>query len=69
MSMSAMVANRLLKKWLQKATLEPGELRSALMMYEEDNEVRLVNVTLKINQEGKVEVARVLQNINVDDAI
>lgn len=64
-----MVANRLLKKWLQKTTLEPGELRSALMMYEEDNEVRLVNVTLKINQEGKVEVARVLQNINVDDAI
>ena len=68
MSMSAMVANRLLKNWLKKAKLEDGELRSALMLYEENEEVHLVSVTLKINAEGKIEVNRVLQNINVDEA-
>lgn len=67
--MSAMVANRLLKKWLKKADLLEGELRSALMLYEEDDEVHLVNVTLRLNEAGKIEVARVLQNINVEDAI
>jgi hypothetical protein len=68
MSMSAMVANRLLKNWLKKSKLEPGELRSALMLYEEKEEVHLVSVTLKLNAEGKIEVNRVLQNINVDEA-
>lgn len=67
--MSAMVANRLLKKWLKKADLLEGEMRSALMLYEEDDEVHLVNVTLRLNESGKIEVARVLQNINVEDAI
>jgi hypothetical protein len=64
-----MVANRLLKKWLKKADLLEGEMRSALMLYEEDDEVHLVNVTLRLNESGKIEVARVLQNINVEDAI
>jgi len=63
-----MVANRLLKNWLKKSKLEPGELRSALMLYEEKEEVHLVSVTLKLNAEGKIEVNRVLQNINVDEA-
>jgi len=67
--MSGMVANRLLKNWLSKTELEEGELRPALMLYEEDEEVHLVSVTLKINDNGLIEVARVLQNINVDDAL
>lgn len=66
--MSGMVANRLLKNWLSKTELQQGELRSALMLYEENEETHLVSVTLKINDEGKIEVARVLQNINIDDA-
>ena len=66
--MSGMVANRLLKNWLSKTKLQEGELRSALMLYEEEEETHLVSVTLKINDEGKIEVARVLQNINIDDA-
>ena len=63
-----MVANRLLKNWLSKTELQEGELRSALMLYEEKEEVHLVSVTLKLNAEGKIEVNRVLQNINVDEA-
>jgi len=63
-----MVANRLLKNWLKKEKLEEGELRSALMLYEEKEEVHLVSVTLVLNSDGKIEVNRVLQNINVDDA-
>jgi len=66
--MSAMVANRLLKNWLKKTGLEPGELRSALMLYEENDEVHLVSVTLKIDDDGKIKVNRVLQNINIDEA-
>ena len=64
-----MVANRLLKNWLKKSELQEGELRSALMLYEEKEEVHLVSVTLKINADGKIEVARVLQNINIDEAL
>jgi len=63
-----MVANRLLKNWLSKTELQEGELRSALMLYEEKEETHLVSVTLKLNAEGKIEVARVLQNINIDEA-
>ena len=63
-----MVANRLLKNWLSKTELQEGELRSALMLYEEKEETHLVSVTLKLNPEGKIEVARVLQNINIDEA-
>lgn len=63
-----MVANRLLKNWLSKTKLEEGELRSALMLYEENEETHLVSVTLKLNAEGKIEVGRVLQNINIDEA-
>jgi len=63
-----MVANRLLKNWLSKAKLEEGELRSALMLYEEKGETHLVSVTLKINDDGKIEVNRVLANINIDEA-
>jgi len=66
--MSGMVANRLLKNWLSKTELESGELRSALMLYEENEETHLVSVTLKLNPEGKIEVSRVLQNINIDEA-
>jgi len=64
-----MVANRLLKGWLKKIDLEEGELRSSLMMYEEDGNTHLVSVTLKINSTGKIEVARVIQNINIDDVL
>jgi hypothetical protein len=67
--MQTMIAKRLLKTWLKKADIQAGELRPALMMYEEDDEVFLVSLTLKVNAEGKLEVSRVLQNINVDDAI
>ena len=67
--MQKMVANRLLKGWLKKIDLEAGELRSSLMMYEEDGKTHLVSVTLKLNSEGKVEVARVIQNINIDDVL
>jgi len=66
--MQGMVANRLLKNWLSKTELQEGELRSALMLYEEKEETHLVSVTLKLNAEGKIEVARVLQNINIDEA-
>lgn len=69
MSMQTMVAKRLLKKWLQSTELQPGELRNALMMYEEDSDIYLVSMTLRVNDAGKLEVARVLQNINIDDAI
>ena len=55
MSMQKMVANRLLKGWLKKIDLEEGELRSSLMMYEEDGKTHLVSVTLKLNADGKVE--------------
>jgi len=67
--MQTMVAKRLLKKWLQSTELQPGELRNALMMYEEDSDIYLVSMTLRVNDAGKLEVARVLQNINIDDAI
>jgi len=63
-----MVANRLLKNWLSKTELQEGELRSALMLYEEKEETHLVSVTLKLNADGKIEVARVLENINIDEA-
>jgi hypothetical protein len=66
--MQGMVANRLLKNWLSKTELQEGELRSALMLYEEKEETHLVSVTLKLNADGKIEVARVLQNINIDEA-
>jgi len=69
MSMQKMVANRLLKGWLKKIDLEEGELRSSLMMYEEDGKTHLVSVTLRLNADGKVEVARVIQNINIDDVL
>ena len=64
-----MVANRLLKTWLKKVELEEGELRACLMMYEENGTSHLVSVTLKLNQDGKIEVARVLQNINIDEVL
>ena len=64
-----MLANRLLKGWLKKIDLEEGELRSSLMMYEEDEETHLVSVTLKLNDVGKIEVARVIQNINIDEVL
>jgi hypothetical protein len=67
--MQAMIAKRLLKTWLKNVEVLPGELRPALMMYEEDNEIFLVSMTLKVNEQGKLEVARVLQNINIDDAV
>jgi len=66
--MQGMVANRLLKNWLSKTELQEGELRSALMLYEEKEETHLVSVTLKLNADGKIEVARVLENINIDEA-
>lgn len=69
MSMQKMVANRLLKGWLKKIELEEGELRSALMMYEEDGKTHLVSVTLKITNKGGVEVARTIQNINIDEIL
>jgi hypothetical protein len=69
MGMQKMVANRLLKTWLKKVELEEGELRASLMMYEENGETHLVSVTLKVNAEGKIEVARVLQNINIDEVL
>jgi len=64
-----MIAKRLLKKWLQNTELQQGELRNALMMYEENDEIYLVSMTLRVNDTGKLEVARVLHNINIDDAI
>jgi hypothetical protein len=68
--MSGMVAKRLLKKWLQNTKVEPGELRTALMMYEENNEIHLINVGLGLNPKtNRIEVCRVIQRINVDDAI
>lgn len=69
MSMQTMIAKRLLKKWLQNTELQQGELRNALMMYEENDEIYLVSMTLRVNDTGKLEVARVLHNINIDDAI
>ncbi len=67
--MQSMIANRLLKKWLSKITLEKGELRPALMLYEEKGESYLVTVTLRINSDEKLEVARVVDNVNLDDAL
>jgi len=67
--MQTMVAKRLLKKWLQNTELQKGELRNSLMMYEEDGDIYLVSLTLRVNEAGKLEVARVLHNINIDDAI
>ncbi len=67
--MQSMIANRLLKKWLSKITLEKGELRPALMLYEEKGESYLVTVTLRINSDNKLEVARVVDNVNLDDAL
>lgn len=69
MSMQAMIAKKLLKTWLKKTELKEGEIRSALMLYEEDDNVHLVSVTLKLNDSNKLEVARVIDNINIDDAI
>lgn len=69
MSMQAMIAKKLLKTWLKKTELNQGEIRSALMLYEEDDNVHLVSVTLKLNGSNKLEVARVIDNINIDDAI
>jgi len=67
--MQSMIAKRLLKTWLKNVALEPGELRPALMMYEEEGDIFLVSMTVKVNAQGKLEVARVLQNINIDDAV
>lgn len=69
MGMQKMVANRLLKTWLKKVDLKEDELRASLMMYEENGTSHLVSVTLKLNQDGKIEVARVLQNINIDEVL
>ena len=69
MGMQKMVANRLLKTWLKKVELEEGELRACLMMYEENGETHLVSTTLKVNEQGLIEVARVLQNINIDEVL
>lgn len=69
MSMSSMVAKRLLKKWLQNSPPEEGELRTALMMYEEKGDVHLVQVGLRLNEGGLVEVSRVIQKINIDEAV
>ena len=69
MGMQKMVANRLLKTWLKKVDLKEDELRASLMMYEENGPSHLVSVTLKLNQDGKIEVARVLQNINIDEVL
>jgi hypothetical protein len=67
--MQSMIANRLLKKWLSKITLEKGELRPALMLYEEDGESYLVTITLRVNEDKKLEVARVVDNVNLDEAL
>ena len=64
-----MVSNRLLKTWLKKVDLKEDELRASLMMYEENGTSHLVSVTLKLNKDGKIEVARVLQNINIDEVL
>lgn len=64
-----MVAKRLLKKWLQNSPVEKGELKTALMLYEEEGEVHLVNVALRLNEASKLEVTRTIQHINVEDAI
>ena len=69
MSMQKMVANRLLKTWLKKVKLEPEELRACLMMYEEDGQTHLVSMTVKVNEAGKLELARVLDNINIDEVL
>ena len=67
--MQTMVAKKLLKNLLKNTDLEGDEIRGSLMLYEENNEVFLVSVTLRINSDGKLEVSRVLQNVNVDDAL
>ena len=54
---------------LKKIELEEGEVRSALMMYEENGKTHLVSVTLKISSEGEVQVARTIQNINIDEIL
>ena len=69
MSMQKMVANRLLKTWLKKVELLPEELRACLMMYEEDGNTHLVSMTVKVNEAGKLELARVLDNINIDEVL
>ena len=69
MSMQKMVANRLLKTWLKKVDVLPDELRACLMMYEEDGSTHLVSMTVKTNEQGKLEVSRVLQNINIDEVL
>jgi len=69
MSMQAMVAKRLLKKWLSDIKLEEGEFTSALMMYEKDGDVYLMSVTCQETDGGEILVSRVLSNINIDEAI
>ena len=69
MSMQAMVAKRLLKKWLSDIDLEEGEFTSALMMYEKDGDVYLMRVTCQETDDGQIMVSRVLSNINIDEAI
>ena len=67
--MQSIIANRLLKKWLSKITLQEGELRPALMLYEEKGESYLVTITLRVNDDEKLEVARVVDNVNLDEAL
>ena len=67
--MQAMVAKRLLKKWLSDIDLEEGEFTSALMMYEKDGDVYLMSVTCQETDDGQIMVSRVLSNINIDEAI
>ena len=71
-SMKEKVAKNLIGKWLKNIQLEEGEINSALVMYQEgkgNNEAIYLLVVGLAVKDGVLCVNRVIQHVNIDEAI
>ena len=70
--MKEKVAKNLIGKWLKNIQLEEGEINSALVMYQENkgnNEAIYLLVVGLAVKDGVLCVNRVIQHVNIDEAI
>lgn len=66
-SLKKKISDGLIGKWLKTQELKEGEDKPVLMMFEENDKTMLLVCAVRITD--KIEVTRVIESIDVEDAL
>jgi hypothetical protein len=60
------IVKKIFSKFLKNIKLEADELQSSLILYEDHGDLMLVVVTLRLNENNNLEVARTIEVLDMD---